>query len=237
MSESDKDLQTFNNLVLDVLKLVTGGWTAAKSSALTSKDYRLEVEYSGPPSTRTDLTLYKKASGYAAPGQIKPGLILMGAAAFIEEEGRLLNLGNFTYAEMNAGLQELYNREAKIAIPAKQIYALLEPFIEKDDKITVFKGGIKDVIVVLNTNSRIEVHLTREYAGQVDYDFVVGFRTHEPHTAIRSIWGAMELLPGVLAEYLPLVEDRKFNVVRRVKKNGRTIRANSNQQESSGTAD
>lgn len=224
MRESTEEMETFNKLVMATLTMMTDGWTSPNKAALSSKDYRLEVEYSGSPTNTTDLVLFKKTSGYAAPGEIKPGLILMGGIRLLTDSGLLTRTGHFTLPEMTVALKELYDREHGMAVPGKQLYTLLEPFIDQDDKITVFKHGKDLSISVIDANGRVELHITKEFEGFVDFDYLVAFRKGDPNTAIRSKWGPMEALPQILVDCVELAEERKLNVVRRVRKYGKPTR-------------
>lgn len=226
MQNSDQDVSTFNRLVIDVLRLVTTDWDKPNTATLNSKDYRLEVEYRGGSTLDLMVNIYKKASGYFGAGEIKPGLIYMGGAKLANASEHITNTGYFTLAEMNIALQELYNREAGMVLPAKNIYELLEPFVEKDDKSTVFECGLYHSITVLDTGGRTELHVTKSFSGRIVHDYMIGFRKDDPNTAIRSKFGSVDKLPSILAKAVKLVEERKYSVTRRVKKNGRVVRTN-----------
>lgn len=225
MSESEKDLQTFNKLVVDIATLLVVNRVKPATAALASKNYRLELDYSGAPDNKALISIYKKSSGFAS-GEIKPGLIFMGGAKYTAEDQRIANTGHFTLAEMSVALQELYTREALMAVPAKKIYTLLEPLIKVDDKSVFIEYGKDRLISVMNTGERIELYISKRVNEEIEYEYMVGFKKHDPNTAIRAKWGPIEKFPEILATCLDLVEDRKFNLVRRLKKNGRAIKSN-----------
>lgn len=228
MGALNNDGMMFNLLVVDVLRLVTTDWEKPNTAALSSKNYRVEVEYGGKEDGKLFVNIYKKASGYVGAGQIKPGLIFMGGARLDKLSEHITNTGHFTLDEMTVALREVYDREAGMVLPGKKIYSLLEPFIERDDKSVIFscggRFGPERTLTVMHTSSRVELHVGKEEKGIIEFDYLIGFRTNDPNTAIRSKFGSLDYLPGILTEYLALVEDRKFNVSRRVKKNGRTVR-------------